>query len=439
MKDWHLKMRLAFWNEFNSGALGILLIALLCLVPTGSPIAKDSNASALTLREALVLSVKSHPLIAARKQEYQAAIGDLAAARWSAFPEASFNFRGFREEEGREPQDQETLTVSQPIWTGGRLSGNIDVAKANKAAAKFAVAEAEQSLLLDTVQAFFDLHRAEMKLQISSDNVDEHLRLYNIMERRVSASTSPEVDLRLANARLAFSRSQLLQNTNVLEVSRAKLEQFIGKPVYRVSVAQSDNIKKYPLFEAEKLAVSFSPKIRKMRAEIESLEASERVTKSALFPQLSLGYEKKFGEVSSNQDSEQVFLGLDFQPGAGLSSRSSSAASRSRRRALQDSLIALEREIRREVQITWREYSGAEMQLSPTSLLVESTSEVVGSYLRQYTVGRKSWLDVLNAQRELVQAKLALVDHQAKASSTAFKMQILVGDLNTDTVVIQSD
>ena len=79
------------------------------------------------------------------------------------------------------------------------------------------------------------------------------------------------------------------------------------------------------------------------------------------------------------------------------------------------------------------------MQLLPTKLLVESTSEVMESYLRQYTVGRKSWLDVLNAQRELVQARQALADHEAMVSMASYKIQILVGAVNKNTVVGKSD
>ena len=80
----------------------------------------------------------------------------------------------------------------------------------------------------------------------------------------------------------------------------------------------------------------------------------------------------------------------------------------------------------------------AEMQLSPTELLVDSTSDV-RSYLRQYTVGRKSWLDVLNAQRELVQAQQALTDHQAMLIMASYRMKILIGKINSGSVAVQSE
>lgn len=415
-------------------ALGLAVNFCLC----SSSFAKDNPPPLeLTLERALQISLDKHPAILAANLEYQAALQELSAARWLAFPNVGLSLRGYQEEEGGNTLDQEILSISQPVWTGGKISGGIKLAKARSDSSKIAVTEAEQTILGDTVVAFVELHRAKLKVAISRSNVAEHERLFNIIERRVNASASPEVDLRLAKARLAFSRSQLLQNKNIMAISKAKLEQLIGRPVVDVGAPQHAELDIPTLADARTLAVSFAPSIKMMKAEIVGLRASEKVAKSALYPQVSIGYEKNFGELPSGQEPEQVFLSLDFQPGAGLSSRASILASGSKKAAMQNKLAELEREIIRDVDITWRELSAAEMQLSPTQLLVESTSDVVDSYLRQYTVGRKSWLDVLNAQRELVQAEQALVDHKAMLTIASYKMRILLGSLTGSTVRIK--
>ena len=412
---------------------------ILCLLPVSFSLADGGKSELLGLRQAMQLSVKSHPLVAVKKQELQVASGELSAARWAVFPNADFSFRGFRNDDEQNILNQEVLTVSQPIWTGGMLSGTIGAAKAKRDAAKLAIIEVEQKLLGDTARAFIEVYRANSKLDISISNVEEHERLFDIIERRVRAKTSPEVDLRLARARLAFSKSQLFQNQNALEVARADLEQLIGMPVSGVGTPLIANLAEISLAEASKAALAFSPSIRKMQVEIIGLKAMKKVSQSALHPQVSLGYEKRYGELSAGQDDEQYFLGLDFKPGAGLSSRAAIIASEANEEALRASLSALKREVSREVTIAWREYAAAEMQLLPTELLVNSTSDVVRSYLRQYTVGRKSWLDVLNAQRELVQAQQALTDHQAMLILASYRMKILIGKLNSETLGVQGE
>ena len=419
------------------------LIAGLLLFSHSKAFSFDPNVEAvekLNLNTALALAVQFHPMLSARQSEYQAAIADLNAAKWSRFPSAGISLQGFKNDDDDENTlNQEVLTVSQPIWTGGELTGKISLAKAKQDAAQFSIIEAEQEILEETILAFFEVLKAEERLDISISDVTEHERLYGIIQRKVEASTSPDVDLKLARARLSFSRSQALQNSSLLETARANLEQLVGQKVYKVRFPEFDESQALPLNEAVEKGVSFSPAIQKIRLEIRGLAASVKVTRSSLFPQLSIGYRKRFGELRSGQENEEVFVGLEYQSGAGLSSRSSVESSQSKKRAMEDNLSALEREIRRKIKIIRQDLSASKMQLSPTELLVSSTSAIVESYLRQYTVGRKSWLDVLNAQRELVQARLSLVEYRTAFYTSHFRLSALVGDLTKKTVVTQND
>jgi hypothetical protein len=49
-------------------------------------------------------------------------------------------------------------------------------------------------------------------------------------------------------------------------------------------------------------------------------------------------------------------------------------------------------------------------------------------------VGRKSWLDVLNAQREAVQALYSLADVESQALSGALRVRLVTGALSADTL-----
>ena len=59
----------------------------------------------------------------------------------------------------------------------------------------------------------------------------------------------------------------------------------------------------------------------------------------------------------------------------------------------------------------------------------------MASYLRQYTTGRKSWLDVMNAQREQTQARNAAVDVEVGALLSLIKLDILTGRLTRVSVL----
>ena len=75
------------------------------------------------------------------------------------------------------------------------------------------------------------------------------------------------------------------------------------------------------------------------------------------------------------------------------------------------------------------ELDALDEQLAPASALLSSTTEVVESYLRQYQIGRKNWLDVLNAQREMTQALYNVADTEFGHQLAKLKLMLLTGDI----------
>ncbi|HSQ04206.1 MAG TPA: hypothetical protein VLN59_09230, partial [Burkholderiales bacterium] len=54
---------------------------------------------------------------------------------------------------------------------------------------------------------------------------------------------------------------------------------------------------------------------------------------------------------------------------------------------------------------------------------------VYESYTRQYTAGRKTWLDVLNTVRESTQSDVAATDARAQLTGAALRLKLLTGNL----------
>lgn len=121
-------------------------------------------------------------------------------------------------------------------------------------------------------------------------------------------------------------------------------------------------------------------------------------------------------------------MAVQYQPGAGLSAASATAAASARAEGARDALAAARREIEQRVTNEWNLAVALRAQLPHTADLVGATREVVDSYMRQYTVGRKSWIDVLNAQRELTQALYSQADARTGALASTVRLRILVGE-----------
>ena len=386
-----------------------------------------SKNPVLSVDMALALALKTHPLILSAEGQFQAAKSELNASRWSRFPTVSAGTQ-----ENADKIKQFTRTVNLPLWAGGRINAEIDLAKSVRDGALSGVSEAQQTVMLETVSQFFDYFKSEKKLQISRDNVDEHQRLYEIIERRVAAATSPDVDSMLALARLQYARSAEIQSKTKRNIAKSSLELLVDKGVDAVNVFRRPEPFNISIDEAVSIGILVSPKIARIKSEADGFEANVRSARSVLYPQVSLGYEygKTHGGISDGLIDEETFVTVQFQPGAGLSVASSVTAAQQRKLAALDTLEAEKRELRRQIKFAWNEYVSASIQLEPSKMLVEATGSVVESYLRQYAVGKKSWLDVLNAQREATQAKNTLVDYEVLYLTSLYRLKIILNEIN---------
>ena len=383
-------------------------------------------SDSLSVDQALVLALATHPLIQSAEGQFKAAKSELSASRWSRFPTIA---TGTQESSDKIKKD--STTVSLPLWVGGRINAEIDLAKSRKDGALSGVSEAQQTVMLETVSQFFEYFKSEKKLLISLENADEHQRLYEIIERRVAAATSADVDAMLALARLQSAKSANIQSKSRRDISKASLELLIDRNVNSVQVFTQPEALTISIDEAVVVGISVSPKIARIESEIEGLNASVKSARSALYPQISLGYE--YGKThggSVDEIDEETFVSVQFQPGSGLSVASSVKAAKLRKQSALDNLEAEKRQLRRQIKSAWNEYTSVSVQLKPSKMLVEATSSVVESYLRQYAVGKKSWLDVLNAQREATQAKNTLVDFEVLYLTSLYRLKILLNEIN---------
>jgi adhesin transport system outer membrane protein len=111
----------------------------------------------------------------------------------------------------------------------------------------------------------------------------------------------------------------------------------------------------------------------------------------------------------------------------------------SRKEATQQELETLERNLTAQVSAGLSELDALEAQLEPSKSLLAGTTEVVESYLRQYQVGRKNWLDVLNAQREKTQALYSDADTRFGYQLSKVRLMIMTGDISAQQLTALHD
>lgn len=123
---------------------------------------------------------------------------------------------------------QHYLTLSQPIYTGGKLKLNHEISKENLTLAQLNLDKVRKDTILSTVQAYIDVYNAMSTLgvlQKSKETLDENLKtqkeLYDLR-----MTTKPE--LTEAERSVSSIEAQIVEQEGNIEVSKESLGILIG-------------------------------------------------------------------------------------------------------------------------------------------------------------------------------------------------------------------
>ena len=385
----------------------------------------------------------SYPSIQAKKGLEKAAEAEVKAAVWERLPTAGIQFSSRDafdgsglNQDGIENTESAIFSLEQPLWTGGRITAGWEGAKARHRFSAEDTRTTEQYVLLDVASAYTEALRRQSHWNIHSDNVKHHKQLQAMIERRAAQKISPEVDQALAKSRLHQTVSDLSHAGELLNNALSRLTELTGEIVEGIEpytntkkgedAATIGNLKK-----TIALAVASSPVLSGLSFKEKAAKADIQVAKSVWWPTVSLKAEKTTGVSSTGTaDTERLFLFATTQFGAGLSDWSRVDAVTAKRDSVAFEYDSAMRDLTVRVTEAWNKHDAARIRLENAKSSSEAAQAVYESYSRQFGIGQKSWLDVLNAIRESAMSRLNVEDAKAEMLASELELMILTGLLN---------
>ena len=372
------------------------------------------------LEEAVRIVTKTYPSAKAARSALRAAASDVKAAQWLRFPSLSANVASYTQS-GNSLVPQ--VTVDVPLWTAGRIASGIRRAKADEDVSSARYVGASQALALTTAQTYFQIASFTLREQLLADSLKEHNRLVQTMERRVAQEVSPLADLELARSRAAQIEQQYTVTRAQRQTALRVMAELVADPDYDLGpVPFFDRSMDLPNRDGlEDQAVAYDPEIKRLLAEADVARAERDSVRASIFPQLNAQY--SYDEFNHSR----VGLALRAQTLGGLAQFSQVEASRLRVDAALEQARVAEQQLRREVASDIIEYDSSRVRSSISLGASETAAKVSASYMRQFIAGRRSWLDVMNALREAVNAQIDRADSEVSAMASAVRLLLVSG------------
>jgi adhesin transport system outer membrane protein len=392
-----------------------------------------SLAQGQTLESLVTTALASHPSTQAYRALEESALANLASARWHYYPTPSVALESVSTSASDSAyQGDRTVSVlrlQQPLWTGGRLDAGLAKAEANGLASRAALDEARQQLAIRVAQSYGDWLGTHLKTLALQQGTQSHVRMRDQVKRRVELGLSSDSDLLLATGRLESLVADLALARAQNEIALARLGQLVGRQMDPLALSGAIASPLPVGRDVQALLDSASPKhpsLRKARAQAQMQESVVAERHADLSPEVYLRAEQQYGNHSVTHAGPQsrLLLGLSSRFGAGLSSQSGIESARAQHQAALAEVEVQSRNVIEQIVADQTLAVASAQRLESLKASLAVAAQVSDSYDRQFLAGRKTWLDVMNAARELIQTQVQIADSRATELVTSWRLVV---------------
>lgn len=370
-----------------------------------------------------------NPEVLSRWHNFQAAVSETTAARGGYFPRFDVAVDSGREHGQAQILNNAdytvntkniTFTLTQMLYDGFATRNEVRRLNNAQLTRYYELLDASENAALEAVRAFYDVSRQRRLFELTEDNYVRHRTAYEQIKLKVAAGVGRRVDLEQATGRLALSESNLvLDNANVHDVS-ARFQRVIGElppAIMRKSPSQ-DKLARQILPNAAEavlsVAVDYHPAIlaavenvRSARYDLYGRWAKYQPTVNL---SVSQAHGKNLGGIEGLTSNAAAKVTLNWNLFSGGSDRARSSQYTERLNAARDLRDKACRDIRMTLAIAYNDISKLREQLNYLDLHQLSIEKARTAYQKQFDIGQRTLLDLLDTENELYQAKRSFIN-----------------------------
>lgn len=221
------------------GRTAPVLLALLGFVVAA--LATVGGVRAQTLEDALVQAYTSNPQLLAQRARVRAVDEQVPQALSNWRPTVEFSGEAGTEYSNLSTRTTDSrrrntdpiaqkLTLTQPLFRGGRTLAATSRAENAVKAERGRLLSSEQTVLFAAVTAYLDVYRDQAVLELNRNNEQVLKRQLEAAKDRFQVGEITRTDVHQAEARLARSVADRIQGEGNLEASRAAYQNVVGEP-----------------------------------------------------------------------------------------------------------------------------------------------------------------------------------------------------------------
>ncbi len=424
------KMDIKYYNFCKVKSTYALMAMLACSC------AQSTAHEVVTFKALLDQANQNYPTLLAARLDTRASQEELEAARRLRWPTVSANV----ESASTNPAvtfPNRSLIVEQILWDAGSVKSKIAESKSSSEVQINKALLVQEEVYLQMASAWQNLYASQQRMQVAQQAILTLQAYQQQMQRRVRAEVSPRIELELANSRILQMQVDLTAAEQSLKQALTRIEQYTGRndllPLTRRKdafsfVAPTTGFEQMLASTDWQAVTDQHPSIAKAKAESEQQKSKMEQKRAEAWPQVYARVSQPVFGVPQGRPTDPIAsVGFKYTSAPGFSNQLQAKALATRIASAQELVTAAQINLQQTLRVDQDEYLNAKSKVEVLELAVKGSESVLESYQRQFEGAKKTWQDLLNAVRELVQNQFALADARAAQLGAMQRLQIRTG------------
>lgn len=426
----------------------LILLSILTLVPAGPTHA----GGAFTILDAVSQAVQTHPGVGEAAANRRATEAELRQNQATLLPqihtEAKYGLDRFNIQDDSAPPpfgapplgNQQWLTgyegsvvARQLVFDGLASLNQIWRQAARVDAAAYRVRERTELIALDAAEAYIDVVRYTHLVSIARENLEAHRKILSNVQARYQGGRAGEGDLQQVQERVEAAEAALYQYQQQYDEARGTFRKAIGIEPYNLRIPS--RLAGLPRTKDASLAVTLqqNPTIQAAQADRDAAKYDFESTAGAFAPTISLEARasrgKNVNEIfgRSSDVSGYVTASWDIFRGGQDSWKRAEASERYQQTTMAHA--RLQRDALESIDKAWAARTITNDRIAALNRELAADRKVIEAYQKEYELGQRSLIDLLNAQNGLFNALVSLESTRGVAVFADYQLLAAMGQL----------
>ena len=295
------------------------------------------------------------------------------------------------------------LIVQQLLYDSGGREAEIRRQASRTDAAAARIEERSEFVALNVSRTYIDYLLQQRLVAIAQDNVTFHERLVGDLREGVAKGSISIADQQQAEERLQSARARVTEAREDLDTAAITFRTLTGMPIDSVALPPDlSQCMPATLEDAEQMARTNNPRVQEAIADLSTAREEVRAARAAIGPKFTLEGRARAGhdiDGFAGRTTDLQALGvLRWELYNGGIKEHNVREQQSRADQVHGRLFEVTRSAEEDTRSAWSRLVNQTALVSELEAQAKISDDVLLSYREQFNIGRRSLLDVLDAQ-----------------------------------------